>query len=71
MKNKQEEYTKIIQSGTIQEIENFTWTHFHEIKHIDSFSILLTRLKNTENELKKKEQIIEKIRVTVLRTTNN
>ena len=42
------ELASIIATGSIPEIERFVATKFHQIRHTQSFSILLERLRNLE-----------------------
>ena len=53
MNDKTELYKAIIEEGAIDEIKEFHSKHFHEIKHTESFGLLISRLENTERRLSK------------------
>lgn len=59
MIDRTEEYKKIIQNGSIAEIQEFTKKSFHEIKHTESFTALLWRLKDTEWEVREVRKELE------------
>lgn len=46
------DYAEIIKSGTIQQLREFTFVHFHKIKHTESFGLILNRIEETEGLLK-------------------
>jgi hypothetical protein len=51
MKDKTKYYIEVIKTGNIDEIQEFALIHFHEVKHTESFSALIQRLRSTEELL--------------------
>jgi len=54
----QREYEKIIQQGTLKEIEHFHQVNFHKIKHSASFMLLLKRLRRAETIISELENVL-------------
>lgn len=48
MADKQADFMKVIETGTVDDIQEFLLKFFHRIKHTESFSALLSRLRDEQ-----------------------
>lgn len=65
------ELASLIATGSIPEVERFLAEKFHLIRHTQSFSILVERLKKSEAENKKLREALEQIRTRHLDMTDD
>jgi len=57
-KLKQIDFAKIIKGGSISEIQDFMVLNFHEIKHTESFGLILNRLRDQSASLAESERAL-------------
>lgn len=55
---KQTDFEKIIETGTIGDLQEFLAHDFHQIKHTVSFALLIKRLQKAEQQISEMEDKI-------------